>query len=429
MRFLGNAARAFGAFIAFLTVNILFISHAANRSGAPLVLLELLRYLKRETAHHATILCLRDGPLCDEFARVATVLEASAPFVRASKLAAARRRLNEELGPIARLDGAVWALERLNGRQSRARARELAAAFDLIYLNSLASGEVLPALEPILARAPLLTHVHELEWAIDGLGGAWKGVKKRSSAFIATSEAVKTHLVEARGVARESIETVHAFIDFDALQCDQNAARLELRARLRLPADTLLVGGCGTMEWRKGADWWALLAAQIADERVHFVWLGGQKNAFSRQVEFDLKKLRIEKRVHFLPPTTHTAPFFAGLDAFALTSREEPLGMVALEAAAQGVPVLCFERAGGAVEMVGQDAGFIAPYGDFAAMARALETWQRDETLRRALGETAARKARAMSDVRVGAPKIVALMERTVSGAMRAPQPRGRQGV
>lgn len=428
MRFLGSAARAFGTVAAFTALNILFVSHAANRSGAPLVLLELLRYLKRETAHHATILCLRDGPLRDEFARVATVLEPSAPFVRASQIAAARRRLNEELGPVARLDGAAWALERLNGRQSRARARELAAAFDLIYLNSLASGDVLPALEPILARAPLVTHVHELEWAIESLGSVWNGVKKRSSAFVATSEAVKTHLVEARGVAREKVETVHAFLDFGALQTDQSAARIELRARLRLPSDSFLVGGCGTMEWRKGADWWALLAARCAPE-THFVWLGGQKNLFSRQVAFDLKKLGIEKRVHFLPPTHRTAPFFAGLDAFALTSREEPLGIVALEAAAQGVPVVCFERAGGAVELVGDDAGFIALYGDFAAMARALELWRADESLRHRLGQTAARKARAMSDVRVGAPKIAALMERTVSGAMRAPQPRGRQGV
>ncbi|MBW3637166.1 MAG: glycosyltransferase, partial [Armatimonadetes bacterium] len=210
---------------------------------------------------------------------------------------------------------------------------------------------------------------------------------------------------------------------------DREAARIELRARLRLPSDAFLVGGCGTMEWRKGADWWAQLAAQITDERIHFVWLGGQKNAFSRQVEFDLKKLNLEKRVHFLPPTAHTAPFFAALDAFALTSREDPFPLVALEAAAQLVPVLCFDRAGGASELVGENAGFVAPYGDVAAMARALETWRREETLRLSLGETAARKARAMGEVSVGAPRIVALLERTASQFARGAQPPSRRGV
>ncbi|MBW3636699.1 MAG: glycosyltransferase, partial [Armatimonadetes bacterium] len=218
-------------------MNILFVSHAANRSGAPLVLLELLRYLRRETAHQATILCLREGPLSDEFARVADVLTPTAPFVRASKIAAARRRINDwGFGPTGQLDTAAWALERLNGRQSRAKARHLSADFNLIYLNSVASGDVLPALEPMFRSAPLLTHVHELEWAIDGLGSAWNEVKKRSHGFVAVSEAVKTHLVEARGVVGEKIDTVHEFLDFDALQTDREAARIELRARLRLPS-------------------------------------------------------------------------------------------------------------------------------------------------------------------------------------------------
>ncbi len=411
-------------------MNILFVSHAANRSGAPLVLLELLRYLKRETAHQATILCLRDGALSEDFARVADVLSPSAPFVRASQIAAARRRLSGwDFGPTGQLDTAAWALERLNGRQSRRKARQLSADFDLIYLNSVASGDVLPALEPMLRAAPLLTHVHELEWAIDGLGSAWNEVKKRSNAFIAVSEAVKTHLVEARGVAEDKIETVYEFLDFRSLKTDREVARIELRARLRLPSDAFLVGGCGTMEWRKGADWWAQLAAQIADERVHFVWLGGQKNAFSRQVEFDLGRWGAQKRVHFLPPTTQTAPFFAALDAFALTSREDPFPLVALEAAAQLVPVLCFAGAGGASELVGEDAGFVAPYGDVAALARALENWRRDENLRLSLGEAAARQACAMGEVSVGAPKIVALMERTASPLARGAQPSPRRDV
>lgn len=411
-------------------MKILFVSHAANRSGAPLVLLELLRYLKRETTHQATILCLRDGSLREEFARVADVLSPSAPFVRASKIAAARRRINDwDFGPTGQLDTAAWALERLNGRQSRARARHIAADFDLIYQNSVASGDVLLALEPMLRAAPLLTHVHELEWAIDGLGSAWDEVKKRSNAFIAASEAVKTHLVEARGIAAEKIETVHEFLDFESLRTDREAARIELRARLRLPSEAFLVGGCGTMEWRKGADFWAQLAAQISDSRVHFVWLGGQKNTLSRQIEFDLERFGARNRVHFLPPTSNTAPFFAALDAFALTSREDPFPLVALEAAAQNVPVMCFEGAGGASELVANDAGFVAPYGDVAAMARALETWRRDEALRQFLGETAARKARAMGEVSVGAPKIVALMERTANTAIRTSQPRARQGV
>jgi glycosyltransferase involved in cell wall biosynthesis len=395
-------------------MNILFVSHAANRSGAPLVLLELLRYLKRETHHKATVLSLRSGPLNDEFAREATVLTSAGALVRASKIGAAQRRLHgAESVPLMRFDPLISGVERLNLRQARNVARGLEGQFDLVYLNSVAAGDVVPALEPLLKNAPLVTHVHELGYAIDSLKSAFEAIKKRSSLFIAASDATARHLATSRSIGADKIGTVHEFVDFSRLDVNKEVARVQLRAQLGMPSDAFLVGGCGTMEWRKGSDWWAYLAAQTRG--AHFVWLGGQKNDFSRQIDFDLRRLKPANEVHFMAPTTNPAPFFAGLDAFALTSREDPFPLVGIEAAAQGVPLLCFERAGGMVELVGDDAGFVAPYGDLAAMAARLELWMTDSELRKQLGETAARRVRQICDVGVGAPKIVSLLERLAS--------------
>jgi glycosyltransferase involved in cell wall biosynthesis len=401
-----------------LPVNILFVSHAANRSGAPLVLLELLRYLRRETSHRATVLCLRDGPLLEEFGRVAELFGPSSPLVRASLLGAAQRRLHSFGNqPALRLDPVLEALERLNFRHARGKTRGLERNFDLVYLNSVASGDILPGLEPILRTAPLICHVHEMKWAIDKLKTAFDLVKTRADGFIAASDATKTHL-EGRGIAAAGIEVVHEFVDFAALETDRERARIELRGKLRLPGGAFLVGGCGTMEWRKGADWWVQLAALVPG--AHFVWLGGQRNEFSRQIEFDLAHLKVQKRVHFLPATVAPAPFFAGLDVFALTSREDPFPLVGIEAAAQGVPILCFQGAGGMSELVQRDAGFVAPYGDLAAMAREIARWQFDEAMRLELGRVAAVRARQMCDVGVGAARIVARLERAVGRGARA---------
>jgi glycosyltransferase involved in cell wall biosynthesis len=395
-------------------MNILFVSHAANRSGAPLVLLELLRYLKRQTSHQASVLSLREGPLNDEFAKEATLLTSAAALVRASKIGAAQRRVHSsESVPLMRFDPLLDAVERLNLRGARGAARGLEGQFDLVYLNSVASGDVVPGLEPILKTTPLVTHVHELGYAIDGLKTAFDAVRKRSRLFIAASDATHRHLVESHGIAKEKVETVHEFIDFSKLRVDRALARAQLRAQLGVPDDAFLVGGCGTMEWRKGADLWAYLAAQT--KGAHFVWLGGQKNAFWHQVDFDLCRMKPPIPVHFLAPTTNPVPFFAGLDAFALTSREDPFPLVGIEAAAQGVPLLCFDGAGGMKELVEGDAGFVSPYGDVATMARQIELWQSDEDLCRALGKNAARRAIAMCDVQVGAPQVVALLERLVT--------------
>jgi hypothetical protein len=106
-------------------VNILFLSHAANRSGAPLVLLNLLRYLRSDTPHQATVLSLREGPLTDEWARVAQV--ATSPVIqRVSKLAGAPTFLQER-GLSPRLGRPLVLARRVQLLRDRGRSRSVRA--------------------------------------------------------------------------------------------------------------------------------------------------------------------------------------------------------------------------------------------------------------------------------------------------------------
>jgi glycosyltransferase involved in cell wall biosynthesis len=393
-------------------MKILFVSHASNRSGAPLVLLELLRFIRRETAHESTILSLRSGPLEADFARVAVPFVPARPFVAVSKLGAARRRVREMEVPAvaARL---LQISERLIERRARSIARRRSGQFDLIYVNSAASGDAVRALQPLARDVPIVVHVHELQSALEMSGDAWKWLKRHGDFFIAASDATRNYLVDEERIAPDKVETVYEWVDLAPLETDKAAARSELRARLNLESDAFLVGGCGTMEWRKGADLWAAVAAQ-SDARVQFVWLGGARNAFRRGVEFDLKRTGAHNRVRFLEETAKPATFFAALDAFALTSREDPFPLVAIEAAAQGVPVVCFQGAGGAPELVDQRAGVCVRYGDVWGMARALDSLRRDQQFREQLGFNAAKRAREMCDVNVNAARVVKRLEELV---------------
>ena len=83
--------------------------------------------------------------------------------------------------------------------------------------------------------------------------------------------------------------------------------------------------------------------------------------------------------------------YLAGLDIYALSSREEPWGLVALEAAALGIPIISFEG-GGIAEFVEKDAGILVPYLDTRAFAEATLKLALDEPLRRSLGERARTK-------------------------------------
>jgi glycosyltransferase involved in cell wall biosynthesis len=405
-------------------MKILFVSHAANRSGAPLVLLELLRFLARETAFESTILSARGGPLEPEFARFAAPIARPSPFQQATRLAGASRRLDELALPRkAQLKRVLLCLQRLNERRARRVARGL-PRFDLIYANSAASGEAVRALDPVLRRgAKLLVHVHELRWALEQNQPGWAFLRKRGHFFIAASNAVRDELLR-QNIAPERVETVYEWTNFSQLQTDSQSARHELREQIGVPENAVLVGGCGTMEARKGADWWIqaafyalgtpLSAGKVAPA-LHFVWLGGGDSGFARQIRRDVRAFGLEERVHFLPQTNEPKRFFAGLGAFCLSSREDPFPLVAVEAAAQGVPVVCFAGAGGAPELVGNDAGIVVPWGDVGAMGRALSSLGRDASFRQQLGQNARKRAQAMCDVERNAARVAEILKSVAS--------------
>jgi len=409
-------------------MRILFVSHAANRSGAPLVLLDLLRFLRRDTQIEASILCARRGPLEREFALYAAPFSPVRPFQTATMLAAAQRRIGEsELPRRAQLERAIGSAIRIQGRIAQ-RAARFAPRFDLVYANSAASGEAVRALGPVLRRgAKLVVHVHELSGALEQSRGGWAFLRSHGTCFIAASNAVRDELIQRQGIAPESVETIYEWTDFARLETDREAARRDLRAQIGAPENAVIVGGCGTMEARKGADWWIQSAlhalgvepnARKSPAPLHFVWLGGGDNAFARDVKRDARGYGLQARVQFLPPTNEPKTFFAGLDIFCLSSREDPFPLVAVEAAAQGVPIACFQNAGGTPELVGRDAGVAVPWGDTSAMGRALASLGRDESFRAQLGRNASARARDWCDVERQAPRVKEILER-VAGSKR----------
>jgi glycosyltransferase involved in cell wall biosynthesis len=387
--------------IAFM--NILFVSHAANRSGAPVSLLALVRWLRSQKGALVRVFSLRSGPLEGDFgveddARLRVLR-------RASFLEALRKR-----GPRHRVwDGIFEFGQALSGRLGR---RKLDAflrenEIEVIVANSVASGAALRALGPLLKRRKIrvVVWVHEMRSARAQFGGDWEFCRKYGDFFGAASQVVRDELLD-EGLPREKVAVVYEMLDFAGLAVEKPIARRELREKLGLGEAAFLAGACGTMEARKGFDWWPQIAALAPD--CYFVWLGGDaKNA-------EIARLQGEKlgaRLHFLPPTATPSPFFAGLDVFCLPSREDPFPLVALEAAAQNVPLVCFQNAGGIPELVGEKGGICVGFGDLEAMARALDSLRRDAQFRAQLGQNAARRARELCDVEHSAPRFVELLE------------------
>lgn len=165
----------------------------------------------------------------------------------------------------------------------------------------------------------------------------------------------------------------------------------ELVGLERRPAARPTVGYVGRISPEKGVDVALRALAQLADEgmEVAFEVAGSGDAEHLRGLEALAAGLGVAERVRFLGPldTEALKGFYARIHALVVPSVwEEPAGLVLVEGALAGVPLVA-SRVGGIPEIVRDpEEALLVPPGDPAALAAALA---------RTLGEPEASAARA----------------------------------
>lgn len=151
----------------------------------------------------------------------------------------------------------------------------------------------------------------------------------------------------------------------------------ELVGLERRPAERPTVGYVGRISPEKGVDvaLRALAALGDAGLEVDFEVAGGGEAEHLRELETLAASLGIGDRARFLGPldTAALKDFYARLHALVVPSVwEEPAGLVLVEGALAGVPLVA-SRVGGIPEIVRDpDEALLVPPGDPAALAAAL---------------------------------------------------------
>jgi len=258
-----------------------------------------------------------------------------------------------------------------------------------VYLNSVKSAcYVRPALQ---LGIPALLHVHEGEPLASSTLGRYRlgGLYGRIRLAVCSDDA-RENLARISGVNPAAIAVIPSLVDLDRVVTD---ARPSSRGETSVPAGTLVVGACGTADRRKGADLWLEMAAHISSARpdlpMKFRWVGKVADCELRRL---VERLGINDRVELVGELANPYPALAAMDVFTLPSRDEPFGMVVLEAMALRRPVVVFALPA-VVAQVG-DAGVVVPPGDVRAMAMAVLGLLDDPGRRRELGTLAAERVR-----------------------------------
>ncbi|HWC27705.1 MAG TPA: glycosyltransferase [Solirubrobacteraceae bacterium] len=226
--------------------------------------------------------------------------------------------------PVVRL--ALGGLERGAGARAAAsfpRARRLAAAHDLVYLNGTVSGRLLPAL---VGRRSVL-HVHDI---VDRVPRFWS----LADAVLADSRAVAERLP---GLAAH---VVHCPVELDVPDAPAPWP----------PGDGPVVGFVGRIEPRKGpldlVRAAPLIRAGAPGARIVLVGDDPYDSA-----PWYARRVRESADVEHVAWVPDGAAVMRHLDVLVAPSRQEPFGTVLAEAMAAGTPVVA-TRVGGLAEVV-----------------------------------------------------------------------------
>ncbi len=391
---------------------ILFASHEGTRTGAPMMLLHLLRWMRDNSRVDPEIALIRGGPLAGEFAELGptTVLGDVVDWPTPTGLEA---RLTHR-----DLHQAALTLQRARMRRALSSLR----SHRIAYLNSSVSLRLLHHL-PRVETA--ISHIHELQsslpWSLRPLDPPL--MSSRVSHFVAAADCVADNLVRSYSVDPERISRLYEFIDTDAVVRPPERPRSDIRSELGLPDDAFVVGGCGFADWRKGIDLFVQMAKGVGESGrrdVHFVWVGARPEGYEREdQDLDIAHAGVDGRLHLVGLQDRPFDWYRAFDVFALTSREDPYPLVGLETALLGVPMVCFDRSGGMIELVRRGAdeglgetGVIVDYLDVEAMGSAVVSLLDDPSRRAEIGRRAAQVVRRDHDVAVAAPQLLEILER-----------------
>ncbi len=312
---------------------ILFVSHEASRTGAPIALLNLITYLRPKLPHRFRTVFRASGPMETCFGKYGEV-----------------RVCGRDVIPGELLEGA-----------------------SLIYSNTASNGLFVGSLP--YGDIPILTHVHEMECAIELQGrDNLSEIQKQTAHYIACSRAVAGTLVKVYAIAPERISIIpEAILPAEVHAKASLIAPAELRKSLGIGEDEPVILGCGPVDLCKGADILLQVAQYCnarASKRIHFLWIGMFSNEFAgRLLKRDLQKLGMEKYVRFLGEQANPYPYLNIADVCCLPSREDSFPHVMLESGFLGKPTLAFEGSGGAEEYCHKGGGFLVPYLDARSMA------------------------------------------------------------
>jgi glycosyltransferase involved in cell wall biosynthesis len=335
---------------------ILFLSHEATLTGAPIFLLRLIQFLDSSKKYKFFILFNNSGELLQDFQNHGKTMVLS--------------DLNSKKNWSTKLFIRFFPLYKLRNILCRLRIRFFQP--DIVISNTITNSDLIPFINQ-LNKLNVITIVHEMKsWIRQAEKLKFFDVSKSisiTSHFIAVSNSVKKNLLSEFQISESDITMIYNNnIDFKTQTISKNEM-LKWKKKNNIPENSFIVGSCGSLIWRKGPDIFISILKRFKykfpNQKIFFLWQGGnEKSSFFIDIENEINQLSLAKHISVLPFSKNTHFFYNAIDIYISTAREEPFGLTLLEAGLYKKPCIAFEKSGGPDEILSNNRGSLVPYGD-----------------------------------------------------------------
>lgn len=206
-------------------------------------------------------------------------------------------------------------------------------------------------------------------------------------------------LIDLYGAPEERIELVPPGVDLAFFSPgDRDGARWATKI-----GSGPIVLFVGRIQALKGLDVAVEALSQLKNPDARLVVVGGPSGAEGlaelERVGALVARLNLGHRISWVPPKPHhlLSSYYRSADVVVVPSRSESFGLVALEAAACGVPVVAADVGGLSSLVIDGVTGILVPGRDSSAYANAIDDLLADTDHAAALGAAAAAHARAFT--------------------------------
>lgn len=207
---------------------------------------------------------------------------------------------------------------------------------------------------------------------------------KKFTAFVAITDTVKTEYISI-GAEDCSIKIIPNGVDVDRIHTFKGNG---IKKKHGIPEDSFIILTVGRNHPKKGYQCIPGIMRDLIDKGINAYWIiiGKNTNAILDNVSSDrinrrivlIEQINSKENSPELPPD-ELINYYKEADIFAMTSMLETFGIVLIEAAASGLPVVCFD-APGIRDVMNKDCSIICPENDFTAFTNGIIATTKKET-------------------------------------------------